>query len=84
MDNIFSLYRTVMSLINQAIYLIIGLAVLGFLWGIVKLILNLSNAQAKQEAKTYMLYGIITIFIMTSAWGIVNILTVTLSRILNN
>jgi hypothetical protein len=79
MEHIFELYKEFNSIIGVLIAFTIGLGVLGFMWGIVKLIFNLSNPSAKQEAKSYMLYGLIVLFVMTSVWGIVNILTETLT-----
>lgn len=82
MKHIFDLYKEFNTIITSAIYLVIALGVLGFMWGIVKLIFNMSNPSAKQEAKSYMLYGLIVLFVMTSIWGIVNVLTQNLNDIL--
>lgn len=70
----FSLFDKVVDLINIAVYVILGLAVLGFIWGLVKLIFNSNNEVAKKEGRDFMLYGILTLFVMTSFWGLVNII----------
>lgn len=78
MNNFFKLYESVIGIINQAFVVIITLAVLGFTWGIVKILFNPDNENIKKEGKSYMLYGVIILFVMTSVWGLVNILSATL------
>ena len=61
------------EIINPAIYLLFAAATLMFAWGIVNYILSASSQKVDQGKKT-MLYGIIGLFVMASAWGIVKIL----------
>ncbi len=70
----FSLFDGGIDIIRLLIGLIIGVALVGFLWGIVKFLFNSTNESAKKEGKAFMLYGIITLFIMTSFWGFVHLL----------
>ena len=70
----FSLSEKVIELINMGITIITSLAVVGFMWGIVKFLFNSGNEKARTEARAFMLYGILTLFVMTSLWGLVNIL----------
>lgn len=70
----FSLFDKVVNFINIAMYVVVGIAVLGFIWGLVKLIFNSNNEVAKKEGRDFMLYGILTLFVMTSLWGLVNLL----------
>jgi len=56
---------------------IIGLAVLIFLWGIAKFVLNAGNEQAREEGKRLMIWGIVALFVMVSVWGLVQILIAT-------
>lgn len=79
MNSFFSLYEQIINIINRAVSVVIALAVLGFAWGIVKVLFNPDNEHIKKEGKSYMLYGIITLFVMTSIWGLVNILSSTLT-----
>lgn len=71
----FSLFDGVLGLVNQAISVVVALAVLGFLWGVVKLLFSSDNQIAKKEGKDFMMYGIFTLFVMTSVWGLVNLLS---------
>ncbi len=75
----FSLFDSLLDLINQAIYVVIALAVFGFMWGIVKILFNSDNEIAKKEGRSFMIYGILTLFVMTSFWGLINILNGTIS-----
>ena len=75
MNSFFQLYEQIIGIINTATVVLISLAVLGFMWGIVRILFNPGNENIKKEGKAYMLYGIITLFVMTSVWGLVNLLS---------
>lgn len=79
MQNTFlTLFSSTIGIINSLIYILIGLAVIGFMWGIVKILFNPENEIAKKEGRSFMLYGVLTLFVMTSMWGLVNILNGTI------
>ncbi|MDP2642170.1 MAG: hypothetical protein Q8P21_02680 [bacterium] len=63
--------RNVGRLVNVALPVIIGLGVLGFFWGLVKFIFAQGNEEAKVDGKRIMLWGIVTLFVMVSVWGLV-------------
>lgn len=71
----FSLSEKLFDLINMTISIIIALAVIGFMWGIVKILFSSDSQVAKKEGRSYMLYGIFTLFVMTGIWGLVNLLS---------
>lgn len=74
-QNIFNLFQKFLSLIDRVIYSIIGFALLAFLWGIVKFVFfGSSNDKLRTEGRSYMLYGILTLFVMTSLWGIIHLM----------
>jgi ribose/xylose/arabinose/galactoside ABC-type transport system permease subunit len=75
----------VQSILNGLIPFIIGLAVFVIIWGVFKFITQASDEDARKEAKDFVLWGIIGIFIMLSIWGLVNILvnTFPLNRTFN-
>ncbi len=62
------------EIINPAIYLLFGIAVLMFIWGIISYIASAGNPGKAEQGKKIMLYGIIGLFVMASALGIVKIL----------
>ena len=61
------------EILNPIIYLLFAAATIMFVVGIIKYILSASPQQVDQGKKT-MLYGIIGLFVMASALGIVKIL----------
>lgn len=65
------------DLIATVIPLIIGLAVLLFLWGVLKYVTSGGDPEKRTEARNTMIWGIIAIFVMVSVWGLVNILVDT-------
>lgn len=65
------------TLAHAVIPLLIGLAVVAFIYGIVKYFLNPDNEEKRKNGKSYMLWGIIALFVMVSFWGIVNIFSST-------
>ncbi len=65
------------GLADDAIAIIIGIAVVAFLWGVSRVVLYAGDADAKKSGKEIMIYGLIAIFIMVSVWGIINMLRLT-------
>ncbi len=63
------------SIIKYVVPLIFAIALVAFLWGVFQYFF--SGAEKKEEAKDFLLYGIIGLFIMVSVWGLVRILTGT-------
>jgi hypothetical protein len=62
------------DLIDPIIGLVTGIAVLLFIWGIVKYIIAQGSETAKASAKNTMFYGVIALFVLFSFWGIVQLL----------
>jgi hypothetical protein len=59
------------KLVNTLIPLLFALALLVFVWGVVKFIFNSGNELKKSEGKRVMIGGIIALFVIASVWGIV-------------
>jgi fumarate reductase subunit D len=73
-----SIFKYILNLINSYIIpIIIGLAVVAFLWGMFKLINAGDDEGKRKEAKDIIIYGIVGLFVMVSVWGLVNILVGT-------
>jgi predicted PurR-regulated permease PerM len=69
-----SLTGSIISIINGGIIpVLFALAILYFLWGIVKYLMSGGDEKARKEAISMMLYGIIAIAVMSSVWGLVNV-----------
>lgn len=65
------------SLINSAISVVFALAVLGFFWGVSKFVLSAGDSSKVEEGRKIMTWGIISLFVMVSIWGILAILEST-------
>lgn len=63
--------------IELLIPLVIGLAVLLFLWGMVKYVSAGGDPDKITEARNYILFGVVALFVMLSVWGLVAILVHT-------
>lgn len=64
--------RSIGRLINIALPLVVGLALLAFFWGLVKYIFAQGSEEAKADAKKVMLWAVVALFVMVSVWGLVN------------
>lgn len=67
------IFRIINDIIKIAVPLVIGLAVLVFLWGVLRYVIT-TDEDKKKEGKSLMLWGIVGIFVMVSIWGLVGIL----------
>ena len=65
--------------ISYILPIIVALALLYFFWGLAKYIINSGDEEKKSEGRNIMIWGIITLFIMVSVWGLVNLLVDTFS-----
>ena len=65
----------VVDVLTAVLPVIVSLAVIYFLWGITQYIK--ADGGKKEEAKTIIVNGIIALFIMSSVWGFVWLLTRT-------
>jgi len=80
--NFSSLYSTLDSIsgfINRLIPFVIGVAVLVFIIGLIQFVTSGGDEDKRKAARDTIIWGIIIIFVMTSVWGLVNILGSTFS-----
>ena len=70
-----NVFTSVQNIIAAALPLIISIAVLLFLWGLVKYMTNADDAEARASARSLMIWGVVIIFVMVSLWGLVNFLS---------
>lgn len=71
---LWNLFGIVIGILDQVVILLIALAVVFFIYGIVKFIKSADEEEGREKGKNIMFYGIIGLFVMVSVWGIVNIL----------
>ncbi len=63
-------------LIQQATPIVVALALLGFFWGLAKLLFSKGDEQ-KKEGRTIMVWGILALFVMITIFGIISVLATT-------
>jgi len=71
LGNVSILLNSIGRLISSALPIVVGLALLGFFWGLAMFIFNANNEEKQKEGKSIMIYGVIALFIMVSVWGLV-------------
>ncbi len=62
------------EILNPVIQLMIGIAVVYFLWGVFQFIRNADNPGERKKGGMNMFWGAIGLFIMISAYGILNLI----------
>ncbi|MDO8555375.1 MAG: hypothetical protein Q7R75_02320 [bacterium] len=62
------------ELINPALYLLLAIAVIIFIYGIIEMIAGAANDKKREEGRQHLMWGIIGLFIMLGVWGIISII----------
>lgn len=57
--------------------LLFALGVTAFVWGVIQFYLNPDNEEKRKKGKSFIVGGLIALFVMVSMWGIVSIFTTT-------
>lgn len=65
------------NILNPVIGLMVAIAVIVFLWGAFKFIKNADNSEERKKGSLSMMWGAIGLFIMMSAYGILNLIIAT-------
>lgn len=72
-------------IISNIVYPLIGLmfavAVVVFAYGVLQLVFKGDDTAARDQAKASILYGVLGMFIMVSAWGIIYFISNTVKAI---
>lgn len=72
--NLTSLIGFLTCILSQGVVpLLVGVAVAAFIYGIIQYFLNPDNEEKHKAGKSFMVWGIISLFVMISFWGIVKI-----------
>ena len=64
-------------IIDPLLLLLFALGLLWFLWGVVIFIWNANSEEARKTGVRHMTWGIVGMFIMVAAWGIINLISNT-------
>jgi predicted permease len=76
-SNLNDVARLFLSIFAVFVPVIVGLALVVFLWGVAQYIIHGDNEQKRSEARNFIIWGILSLFVMVSVWGLVAILTGT-------
>jgi hypothetical protein len=71
------LISLVVQYLNYAVYLIMALAIVLFVWNVYKYFIAGGDEANKTEAGKYVMWSVIGFFVILSFWGLVNILVNT-------
>lgn len=72
-----SVIGNILFIVAKLVPILIGLAVVFFLWGVMKYGLS-QKEEERESAKGIIINGIIILFVMVSFWGLVNVIANTL------
>lgn len=78
LGNLETLVRSIGRLVNLALPIVVGLALLAFFWGLVQFILSQGDESKKTDAKKTMLWGVVALFVMVTVWGLVRFISTSL------
>jgi hypothetical protein len=67
-----NLLDSIGDLVRMALPIVVGLALLGFFWGLAKFIFAQGNEDKSDDGKRMMIWGVVAFFVMVSVWGLVN------------
>lgn len=61
----------------NVVSLLITIAMIGFIWGVIQMFINPNNEEARKQGKSYVIWGLVGLFVIISVWGLVGVLTNT-------
>lgn len=67
-------------IINPLIILMFALAMVYFIYGLIKYLLSPDNEEVRKSSKSHMLWGVIGMFVMISVFGFMNLILTTLKE----
>jgi hypothetical protein len=71
-SNVDALISAAFTWLSALVYIVIGIAVILFFWGVIKyVIVGSANEEGRRDARNLIVYGIIGLFIMVAIWGLV-------------
>jgi len=70
------IFGKLQGLLNIIIPILITLAVIYFIWGVIKYTLS-TDEEAKKKARGMIIAGLIGLFIIVAFWGVISIITST-------
>ncbi len=69
-----SLITLLTDLLDMVVPFLLAIAVVLFMWGVLKYIMSGDDDESRKKATSLMIYGIVAIFVMVGLWGLVGVL----------
>ncbi|HRH31261.1 MAG TPA: hypothetical protein PK950_01210 [Candidatus Paceibacterota bacterium] len=66
------------TITRSIIPLLFALALLMFIWGVLKYVIAPDGSDDREEGRWFMIWGIVGLFVMVSVWGLVGLVSNTL------
>lgn len=66
------------DILNPLITFLIAVATVVFMWGVIQFVIHAGEDTDRQQGIRHIIYGIVGIVIMVSAWGIINLIDCSL------
>jgi hypothetical protein len=78
MDSLSSIINWASCLLMSTIVpFLFALATAAFIWGVISYYLNPDNEEKRKKGKSFLIGGLVALFVMTSMWGIIRIFSTT-------
>ena len=68
---------TFKNILIKLVPIIVSIAVIVFLWGVTKFIRSADQPQEREQGRHLIVYGIVTLFVMLSMWGLATLIVST-------
>ncbi len=62
---------------NSLMPLLFSIAMLVFIWGVVRYVISPDGSEDRERGRSFMVYGVIGLFVMVAVWGLVAIISNT-------
>jgi len=60
------------TIVSYIVPFLLTLALIYFLWGLVKYIMNAGDEEERKKGRGMMIWGVVALFVMVSVWGLVS------------
>ena len=73
-----TLVQNILNFINTLLPTMVGIALVLFLFGIVRYIANAGDGKVYRQGRQQILWGIVAMFVLVSVWGIIKLMQAAL------
>jgi len=68
------------NIVNPLVTLMVAVAVVYFLWGVLGFVRNADNPEERKKGGMNMLWGAVGLFLITTAYGVLNLILGTIGK----